>query len=44
LGCKDRNAREFKEKGNKIWIVTDKGEDLAADLVVVGMGGKANSG
>lgn len=33
-----RNAREFKEKGNKIWIVTDKGEDLVADLVVVGKG------
>jgi nitrite reductase (NADH) large subunit len=33
-----RNARSFKEKGNKIWIVTDKGEDLATDLVVVGKG------
>ena len=33
-----RNARGFKEKGNKTWIVTDKGEDLAADLVVVGKG------
>lgn len=33
-----RNAESFKEKNNKVWIVTDRGEDLFADLVVVGKG------
>jgi hypothetical protein len=39
-----RNARNFKEKGNKIGIVTDTGEELVSDLFVAGMGIKANSG
>jgi hypothetical protein len=34
----------FKEKGSKISIVTDKGEDLVADLFVIGGGIKADSG
>jgi hypothetical protein len=33
-----------KEKNNKVWVVTDKGEDLATDLVVVGKRAKVNSG
>jgi hypothetical protein len=33
-----------KEKNNKVLVVTDKGEDLVADLVVVGKRVKANSG
>lgn len=32
-----RSAESFKKK-NQVWIVTDKGEDLSADLVVVGKG------
>jgi len=39
-----RNAESFKEKNNQVWIFTDRGEDLAPDLVVVGKGIKANSG
>lgn len=33
-----RNAESFKEKNNKVWVATDKGDNLVADLVVVGKG------
>ena len=39
-----RNAERSNEKKNKVWVITDKGDNLVADLVVVGKGVKANSG
>ena len=34
----------IKEKNNRAWIITDKGGNLVADLIVVGKRVKANSG
>lgn len=38
-----RVVRGFKKKGDKVCVVTDRGEELKANLVVVGIGVKPNT-